>query len=144
MGYIRAVLLVAGILLLTSCSTSTQVAQAPRFTEGEAADFIARYYSDETSYALKPALMEGTFRAVCDRALLLKLAGQQPRRELAVIVMIHYVGAQQEDTTKLAWVNDLKRLGYKRIVFLRGGHRMQVNGLPMLACPKGSGALAGK
>jgi hypothetical protein len=144
MGYIRAVLLVAGILLLTSCSTSTQVAQAPRFTEADAADFIARYYSDGTSYLLKPATMDGPFRSICDRALLLKLAGQQPRRELAVIVMIHYVGAQQEETTKLAWVNDLKRLGYKRIVFLRGGHRMQVNGLPMLACPEGSGAFSGK
>jgi hypothetical protein len=144
MGYIRAVLLVAGILLLTSCSTSTRVAQAPRFTEGEAADFIARYYSDETSYALKPALMEGTFRSVCDRAFLLKLAGQQPRRELAVIVMIHYMGAQQEDTIKSAWASDLKKLGYQRIVFLRGDNRMQVNGLRMLPCPQGSAALAEK
>ena len=144
MGYIRAVLLVAGILLLTACSTSTQVAQAPRFTEAEAADFIARYYSDETSYLLKPPMMDGPYRSICDRARLLKLAGEQPRRELAVVVMIHYLGAQQEDTTKLAWVNDLKRLGYKRIVFLRGGNRMQVNGLPMLASPEGSGALAEK
>ena len=143
-GYFKVVILVAGICLLISCSAPTQVGKASRFTEAETADFVARYYSDETSYALKPAMMEETFRSVCDRALLLKLAGQQPRRELAVIVMIHYVGAQQEETTKLAWVNDLRRLGYKRIVFLRGGHRMQVNGLPMLACPEGSGAFSGK
>ena len=144
MGYTKDLIMVAGICLLTSCSTSTQVGKVSRFTEAETADFIARYYSDEASYALKPAMMEETFRSVCDRALLLKLAGQQPRRELAVIVMIHYVSAQQEDTTKLAWVNDLKRLGYRRIVFLRGGNRMQVNGLPMLACPEGSGAFAEK
>ena len=144
MEYIRALLLVAGILLLTSCSTSTQVAQAPRFTEADAADFIARYYSDGTSYLLKPATMDGPFRSICDRDRLLKLAQQQPRRELAVIVLIHYMGARQEDATKLAWVNDLRKLGYKRIVFLRGGNRMQVNGLPMLACPEGSGAFAEK
>ena len=93
MGYFKFLILVAGICMLTSCSTPTQVGKASRFTEAETADFIARYYSDETSYTLKPAMMEETFRSVCDRALLLKLAGQQPRRELAVIVMIHYLGA---------------------------------------------------
>jgi hypothetical protein len=144
MGYFKFLMLVAGLCLLTSCSTPTQAGKALRFTEAETADFIARYYSDDTSYLLKPATMEGPYRSICDRTQLLKLAGQQPGRALAVIVMIHYVSAQQEDTTKLAWMNDLKRLGYKRIVFLRGGNRMQVNGLPMLACPEGSGAFAEK
>src|ERR1035441_7589647 len=144
MGYFKDLIMVAGICLLISCSTPTQVGKASRFTEAETADFIARYYSDETSYLLKPATMEGPYQSICDRTKLLKLAGQQPGRALAVIVMIHYLGAEQEDTTKLAWMNDLKRLGYKRIVFLRGGNRMQVNGLPMLASPEGSGALAGK
>jgi hypothetical protein len=111
------------------------VAKSPRFTEAETADFIARYYSDEAGYTLKPALMEGTFRSVCDRARLLKVAGEQPRRELAVIVMIHYAGAKLEDTTKLAWANDLRKLGYKRVVFLRGGTRMQINGLRTLPGP---------
>src|ERR1039458_8937690 len=83
---VRILLLVAGILQLTACSTSTSVAKAPRFAEAEAADFIARYCSDKTSYALKPAMMDGAFRAPCDRAPDLKLAGQQPRRDLAVIV----------------------------------------------------------
>jgi 5,10-methylenetetrahydrofolate reductase len=144
MGYIRAVLLLAGILQFTSCSTPSSVAQAPRFAEEEAADFIARYYSDDTSYVLKPALMEGPYRSICDRARLLTLAGQQPRRELAVIVMIHYPGANTEDAAKLAWVRDLKTLGYERIVFLRGGSRMQINGLSVLECPPASTALAGK
>jgi|ERR1035437_337882 hypothetical protein len=144
MQYFKAVILVAGICLLTSCSTPTQVERASRFTEEETADFIARYYTDETSYLLKPVTMEGPYQSICDRTKLVKLAGQQPGRALAVIVMIHYLGAEQEEATKLAWMNDLKRLGYKRIVFLRGGNRMQVNGLPMLACPEGSGALAEK
>ena len=144
MGYFKDLIMVAGICLLISCSTPTQVGKAARFTEAETADFIARYYSDETSYLLKPPMMDGPYRSICDRARLLKLAGEQPRRELAVVVMIHYLGAQQEETAKLAWVNDLKRLGYKRIVFLRGGNRMQVNGLPVLVCPGSSAALAEK
>jgi len=103
-----------------------------QFTEEEDADFIARYYSDQTSYLLKPALMDGAFRSVCDRPFLLKLAGQQPRRDLAVIVLIHYPGASEEDSTKLAWVKDLKGLGYQRIVFLRGARSLKVNGLPIV------------
>jgi len=140
---VRILLLVAGILQLTACSTSTSVAKAPRFAEAEAADFIARYCSDKTSYALKPAMMDGAFRAPCDRALLLKLAGQQPRRDLAVIVMVHYPGSRAEDTAKLAWVKDLKGMGYQRIVFLRGSRSMQVNGLSFLECPQASATLAG-
>jgi len=115
-----------------------------RFAEADAADFIARYYSDDTSYALKPAMMDGAFRSVCDRAFLLKLAGQQPRRDLAVVVLVHYPGARQEDPIKAAWVNDLKGLGYQRIVFLRAENSMKVNGLPLLEYPQASLISAGK
>ena len=141
---IKAALLVAAILQLTSCSTPTPVAKAPQFGEEETADFIARYYSDETSYALKPVMMDGAYQSICDRAFLLKLAGQRPRRDLAVVVLIHYPTAAGEDSTKLAWVNDLKGLGYRRIVFLRGGNSMQVNGLPILKSPQVSAVFAGK
>ncbi|MGD0258597.1 MAG: hypothetical protein ABSD29_02105 [Verrucomicrobiota bacterium] len=127
---------------LASCSTP--MAQAPRFGEEEAADFIARYYSDQTSYALKPLTMDGAYQSICDRALLLKLAGQQPRRDLAVVVLIHYVDAAREESTKLAWTNDLKGLGYQRIVFLRGSNSMKVNGLPVVEYSQASPALAGK
>ena len=109
------------------------MAQAPRFGEEEAADFIARYYSDQTSYALKPLTMDGAYQSICDRALLLKLAGQQPRRDLAVVVLIHYVDAAREESTKLAWTNDLKGLGYQRIVFLKGNGATDPNGLLTLA-----------
>lgn len=142
MGYIRTALSVSGIFLLTSCSTPTQVAKARRFGEAEAADFIARYYSDDTSYVLKPATNDGAFRSICDRALLMKLAGQQPRRDLAVIVLLHYPGAATEDSVKLAWVKDLRGMGYQRIVFLRSGNRMQVNGLPTLESPQAPAAFA--
>jgi hypothetical protein len=59
-------------------------------------------------------------------------------------VLIHYPGASQEDTTKLAWVNDLKGLGYQRIVFLRGRNGMQVNGLAVLESPPALPTIAGK
>jgi 5,10-methylenetetrahydrofolate reductase len=115
-----------------------------RFSEEAAADFIARYYSDETSYALKPAMNDGAFRSICDRAMLLKLAAQQSRRDLAVVVLVHYPSEETKDAAKLAWVKDLKALGYQRIVFLRGGNRMQANGLPILASPQAPAAFAGK
>ena len=48
------------VLLLTSCATSRNpTAALPRFNEAEQADFIIRYYSDDTSYVLKPATTEG-------------------------------------------------------------------------------------
>jgi hypothetical protein len=144
MVYIKAVLLAAGIFQFTSCSTPTPVAKAPRFAAEGAADFIARYYSNETSYALKPTMLDGQYRSICDRALLLKLAGQQPRRDLAVVVLVHYPTAGGEDSAKLAWVKDLKGLGYQRIVFLRGGNSMQVSGLPILASPQAPTAFAGQ
>jgi hypothetical protein len=120
------------------------VVQAPRFADEQAADFIARYYSNQTSYMLKPAMMDGPYQAICDRPLLLKVAAQQPRRGLAVLVLIHYPGAREEDSTKLAWLSDLKGLGYQRVVFLRGGNNMQVNGLPILDSPPAPATLAGK
>jgi hypothetical protein len=99
---IIAVLLLVGIFQLTSCSTPTPVAKASQFGEEETADFIARYYSDETSYTLKPVMMDGAYQSICDRAFLLKLAGQRPRRELAVVVLPHYPSAVGEESIKLA------------------------------------------
>ena len=141
---IRIVLLAAGIVHVTSCSTPTPGARAARFGEEQAADLVARYYTDGTSYALKPVMMDGAFRSICDRALLLKLAGQQPRRDLAVVVLIHHPSEAREDAAKLTWVKDLKGLGYQRIVFLRGGNGMQVTGLPILELPQAAATLAGK
>jgi hypothetical protein len=133
-----------GGLRITGTPSSRASTPAAKFAEEEAADFIARYYSDETSYVLKPALMDGQYRTICDRAFLLKLAGQQPRRELAVIVLIHYPETGTEDAVKLAWVNDLRGLGYRRVVFLRARNRMQVNGLPILEDPPEAAMSAGK
>jgi hypothetical protein len=139
-----ALALLLGLLLLSSCSTPSPVASRPRFSEADAADFIARYYSDQTSYVLKPVMMDGPYQSICDRALLLKLARQQPGRELAVVVLIHYTSAESEEPVKLTWVSDLTGLGYRRIVFLRGANGLQVNGLPMLEGTHASATFAGK
>jgi hypothetical protein len=103
-----------------------------RFTEEAQADLIVKYYSDPTSYLLKPPQRDSQFFAVYDRGSVLNLAAQQPRRELAVVELIHYPGGASEEPVKLGWVNDLKGLGYERIVFLRGNDKVQANGLPVL------------
>ena len=142
--YTKTLVLLSGLLLLTSCSTPSPVAMRPTFTEENSADFIVRYYSDQTSYALRPPMMEGPYYSICDRAYLLNLARQQPRHELAVVVLIHYPYAGEEENTKLAWVSDLKGLGYQRIVFLQGRNSMKVNGLPVLESPPALPTIAGK
>ena len=80
--YARAFALLSGLLPLTSCSAPSPVATLPRFTEEDAADFVARYYSDETSYMLKPVMMDGPYLSILHRASLLNLAKQQPRHGL--------------------------------------------------------------
>jgi hypothetical protein len=110
--------------------------EGPRFTGAANADFIVRYYSDNVSHVLKPLQMEGPFYVACERTTLLNLAGQQPRRELAVVVLISYFSTTAEDRVKAAWVGDLKRLGYHEIVFLRARRGMEVDGLCILKGPE--------
>jgi len=108
----------------------------PRFREAASADFIVRYYSDSVSHVLKPLTTEGEFLVACDRPFLLNLAGQQPRRQLAVIVLIHYFNTADESKAKAAWSEDLKRLDYRRVVFLLAGRGKQIDGLPILETPR--------
>jgi hypothetical protein len=109
------------------------VSQAPtHFTEEDATDVAIRYYSDTTSYILKPAMMDGPYRSVCSRARALDVAARQPRHHLAVVVLIHYPGAETEEPIKQQWRTELKTLGYERIVFLRGTNKLRINGLPIL------------
>jgi HYDIN/CFA65/VesB-like, Ig-like domain len=107
-----------------------------KFNEEDDADLIFRYYSDSTSYILKPAMMEGPYRTICDRSLVLKVAVQQPRHDLAVVVLILYPSSGLEDPIKLAWVKELKALGYERVVFLRGLNKLRVKGLKVLPDPQ--------
>jgi hypothetical protein len=119
-------------LLATSCSTP-QTAPGARFGEQEQANLIVRYYTDSTSYVLKPAKKEGPFLAVLNKNAVLDVAKQQPDRQLAVVVLIHYGAESEAEAVKHDWKSRLTGLGYQRIVFLRARNGMRVNGLPVLA-----------
>ena len=110
------------------------------------ANFIFRYYSDDLSYVLKPRLTEGNamgnrskneFFKLCSRADVLKAAAEQEPRELAVVVIIRYPGgATVEKPIMRNWDQELKALGYQRIVFLRMSIKAsQINGLEILEGP---------
>jgi hypothetical protein len=119
---------------MTSCATSrTPITALPRFSEEAQADLVIRYYSDDTSYVLKPAMAEGPFLTILKKDQVLALAKQQPNRQLAVVALIHYGAESQADAVKHDWTNLLTEAGYRRIVFLRASNGMKVNGLPVLA-----------
>ena len=60
------------------------------------------------------------------------LARQQPGRELAVVILIHYSCQSEAEAVRHKWTNLLTGLGYQRVVFLGAAGSMQVNGLPVL------------
>jgi hypothetical protein len=119
-------------LLATSCSTP-QHASRGRFHEQERANLIVRYYTDDTSYVLKPEAKEGPFLAVLNRDAVVDLAKHQAERELAVVVLVHYSAESQSQAVKEKWRRLLGEAGYQRVVFLRGQRSMRVNGLAVLA-----------
>ena len=122
------------MLLLTSCATpQSPWAALPRFNEQDQASLIVRYYSDDTSYVLKPQQTEGPFLTVLKKDAVLDLAKQQPGRQLAVVILIHYGADDQAEAVKQNWKNLLAEAGYQRVVFLRAVNSMQVNGLAVLA-----------
>ena len=49
---------------------------------------MVRYYTDDTSYVLKPAKTNGPFLSVLSRDAVLDVAKQQPVRQLAVVILI--------------------------------------------------------
>jgi len=117
------------LLLAAACSTP----RIARFSEQERADLIVRYYSKDTSYMLKPSMTEGAFLSILDRDAVLKVAKQQPGRQLAVVILIHYNVESEAEAVKRDWKNALTQVGYQRVVFLRASNGMQANGLPVLA-----------
>jgi hypothetical protein len=122
------------VLLMTSCSTSrSPIAALPRFSEEAQADLIIRYYSDSTSYVLKPTTMDGPFLTIFKKDAVVALAKQQPSRQLAVVALIHYKAESEADAVKHDWTSLLTEAGYRRIVFLRARNSMRMNGLPILA-----------
>jgi len=120
------------LLLATSCSTP-QFGPVSRFDGQDQANLIVRYYTDDTSYLLKPEAKNGPFLTVLNKNAVLEVAKNQPGRELAVVVLIHYAADSEAEAVKGKWRSLLTEAGYRRVVFLRGRNGMQVNGLPVLA-----------
>ena len=117
------------LLLATSCSTP----KFARFGEQEQANLVIRYYSDDTSYVLKPAQTDGPFLSVLKKDAVLNVAKRQPGRDLAVVILIHYAADAEANTVQAKWRSLLTEAGYQRVVFLRANGGMQINGLPLLA-----------
>ena len=128
----RYTMLLFAALLATSCST-TRRADEVRFEEQEKANLIVRYYTDDTSYLLKPAARQGQFLSILNKDGVLRVAQQQPARDLAVVILIHYGSPAQTEMVKTKWKGLLTEAGYQRVVFLRGQNGMRVQGLPVLA-----------
>jgi hypothetical protein len=117
------------LCLATACSTP----RTARFSEEDQADLIVRYYSEDTSYVLKPTKTDGPFLSIFNRDAVLDVAKQQPRRRLAVVILIHYRVESEAEMVKHTWTTKLTQVGYHRVVFLRSLNGKQVNGLPILA-----------
>jgi hypothetical protein len=120
------------VFLATACSTP-RTPPVARFYEQEKANLIVRYYTDDTSYVLKPAMTEGSFLSVLKQDAVVNVAKQQPDRQLAVVILVHYTSEGQAAKVKAKWTNLLTAAGYQRVVFLHALGGIQVNGLPILA-----------
>jgi len=128
-----SVLLLLGILGLTSCSTPRPIAVSePQFTEENNADIVIRHYSEEINRVLKPLQVEGPFMSTFDKEGVLDLAKQQSGRALAVVILLQF---NCSDGVKRDWMSLLEELGYERIVFLRAQSGLKINGLPILENP---------
>jgi hypothetical protein len=119
-------------LLATACSTP-RTAPVVRFHEQDQANLIVRYYSDETSYVLKPQKTDGPFLSIMRRDDVLDVAKKLRGRDLAVVILVHYPTEDAAEVVKTKWTGLLAGLGYQRVVFLGGYGGKQVNGLPILA-----------
>jgi hypothetical protein len=137
-----SVLLLSVGLLATACSTPG-TGRVEKFHEQDQANLIVRYYTDETSYVLKPQKSEGAFLSVLRRDDVVKVAQQLPGREMAVVILINYSYENAADDVRNKWTSLLTGLGYQRVVFLGGFGGKQVNGLPILAQVAGGSSALG-
>jgi hypothetical protein len=124
--------LLSVMLLATACSTS-RTGRVVRFHEQDQANLIVRYYTDETSYVLKPQKTDGPFLKILRRDDVVKVARQLPGRDLAVVILVYYPYQGEADAVRSKWTGLLTGLGYQRVVFLGGYGGKRVDGLPILA-----------
>ncbi len=132
---IRVFLSLLILAVLTVSCAAPRSAQQSRFEDQEQANLIVRYYTDDTSYVLKPEAKEGPFLSILNKSDVVEVAKRQAGRDLAVVVLIHYGGESEAKAVKCKWQNLLTEAGYQRVVFLRGRTGMRVNGLAVLSSP---------
>ncbi len=120
------------LLLATSCS-SPRSSSIVRFNEQDVANLVVRYYTDDTSYVLKPVQRDGPFLSILKQDAVLDLAKRQPGRQLAVVILIHNPSEAEATRVQTKWRNLLTEAGYQRVVFLRALGGMKVDGLPVEA-----------
>ena len=131
-----AVLALAGALVvLSGCASNPHyVADGPRFHDEAAASLIVRYSSENTVFMLRPDGHEGPFQRIFSREELCgAVAGQPGERGLAVVIINHYRMRDLEQQAEQRWVESLNRLNYRRVVFLRGNGRGNINGLRIVS-----------
>ena len=125
------VLALAGsLVLLTGCVVDQHAMSGRKFHEEDAADLIIRYSSDNTIFRLKPDAHDGPFYRIFSRQELCDLDAQRVgARNLAVVVMGYSPFVEVERQIKQGWVDNLTRLNYRHVVFLRATEKYKVNGL---------------
>jgi hypothetical protein len=104
-----------------------------QFGEQDQANLIVRYYSDDTSYVVKPAMTDGAFLSVLKKDAVVDVAKEQPARDLAVVILVYYPDEGQDAAVREQWTALLNHAGYQRVMFLRSLGGTKVNGLPVLA-----------
>ncbi len=128
-----------------AAKASKRSGKARLVTEAEynQADLVVRYNDDRTSYVVKPVQQEafggGTFYTPFERAGVLKLAGQQPRRDTVIIVLPKYATLvpSTEARIKGDWALDLAGAGYQHCIFALGDNKVNhIIGLPVLEGPQ--------
>lgn len=119
------------VFFLTSCTTPAP--KVTKFKEAAAADFVARYASDQTIYRLKPDAYEGKFYHIFTRQELCEAdARRQGARNLAVVLIGYYWTPELDAQARQGWIDALARLNYRRVVILRASDSDQVDGLSVL------------
>ncbi len=115
---------VIGILgfLGVSCTTVNQP-QVNYFHETPTANLIVSHSSDEANYAIRPPVMEGSFRTMLTLADIAAIAQGLPDKNLAVVS----IGVFPNPNTEAEKVKNLSvtlaDCGFKRVVFVRNASR---------------------
>ena len=98
------------VLLATACSTP-RTSRVVRFQEQDQANLIVRYYTDETSYVVKPQKTDGPFLSILRWDDVLDVAKQLPGRELAVVILVHYPSQDTTEAVKTKWTRPADGIG---------------------------------